>query len=192
MLVRVRAFLPVWVSLWVVLLLGAGRVMGQGVAEDEEPVQAVESVPNIFDDLSRGVSGTLDGRVIVEQPGELRDLVERLARAGAHDPGFEGYRVLVYRGLGAGARETAAAVRDLVWTHWAGLPVYVSYTSPYYRVCVGDCRSRHEAEAMRTHLSSVYPQCFVVAERVNYPLRTLEEIFYRKAQGEEEAAKETH
>ncbi len=132
---------------------------------------------DIFAHFDRGNATESAGRVRIIQPERLHYLLQRHTTLSAQKPGFDGYRVLIYRGLGTKARQEADRVQRSVLERWAGIPVYVSYSAPYYRVCVGDCRTRQEALAWRNHLLSDYPQCFVVNEWVNFPTTTLSQLF---------------
>ena len=63
----------------------------------------------------------------------------------------------------------AQAVVTRVLEQFEGLRAYRTFDSPYYKVSVGDCRTRFEAYVLRQRLLSSYPRSFVVTERINFP-----------------------
>ncbi|HCY00222.1 MAG TPA: hypothetical protein DG754_08805, partial [Bacteroidales bacterium] len=50
-----------------------------------------------------------------------------------------------------------------------GITVYRTFQSPYYKVSVGDFRSRDEALKQLKRLSRKYPKAFIVGEWINFP-----------------------
>lgn len=125
------------------------------------------SANDIFLRLSHNAPGL--GTVTVRQPVRLAEAMSQLKTENAKSPGIDGFRVRIYRGLGQSARTQSEAVVAAVMEKWPGLRAYRSFESPYYKVTVGDCRTRVEALALRTRILSAYPQAFVISERVNFP-----------------------
>lgn len=154
-----------------------GRVLRAQGNSSQNASDKIVQVEDAFNNFTRanGMGGF--GQIQVQQPDRLHYLMQRYATNNARKPGYDGYRVLVYRGLGTKARQQANVVHGKVMERWPGIPAYVSYTAPYYRVCVGDCRTRQEALAWRNHLLAFYPQCFVVSEWINFPSVTITQIF---------------
>lgn len=148
-----------WLA-WVfamVLLLGAAR-WANGQTERG----------NIFSRLGR--SPDSKGWVTVYQPWKLRRAAMQYQEKNERNPGTEGYRIRIYRGIGKKARSESEEVVNAVLKKWPGLPVYRNYNSPYFLVAAGDCRNRYEALAIREMLLKEYPQAFVIASHVNFPI----------------------
>lgn len=167
-----------WRIARVFFLLGVclGLFTGQHVVAQSEGEEV--RVEDVFTRLARTNGKGQAGVFTVRQSPELQYLVSEYTQRHAQTPGMMGFRVLVYRGLGQRAREEASAVQARVLNQWAGLPVYILYTSPYYKVCVGDCRTQVEAFVLRNHLQVLYPQSFVVSDWINFPVNTLKEVFF--------------
>ena len=49
------------------------------------------------------------------------------------------------------------------------IPVYRSYVNPYFKVTVGDFRTKSEAMQLLRSIVKEYPTAFVVKENINYP-----------------------
>ncbi len=47
------------------------------------------------------------------------------------------------------------------------LPVYNVYLQPYFRVRIGDFRTRDEAESLLQHMLDDYPRAFVMVDQIN-------------------------
>ena len=82
---------------------------------------------------------------------------------------MDGFRVRIYRDLGKNARAVSESIMANVLERYPGLRAYRTFDSPYYKVSVGDCRTRFEAYVLRQRLLALYPRSFVVTERINFP-----------------------
>lgn len=109
------------------------------------------------------------GAVSLRQPMPLIDAMDDLKAYNAKNPGLEGYRVRVYRGLGKNARDESQAIMNRIFENHPGLTAYRTFESPYYKVTVGDCRTRAEAFALRLSILREFPKAFVIAEHINFP-----------------------
>jgi len=107
-----------------------------------------------------------NGEIGVE---ELAEALSNYHARNAQHPGLDGFRVRIYRDLGKNARAESEAVMTRVLEQFGGLRAYRTFDSPYYKVSVGDCRTRFEAYVLRQRLLSSYPRSFVVTERINFP-----------------------
>lgn len=50
------------------------------------------------------------------------------------------------------------------------VPAYRTYINPYFKVTVGDCRTKSEAMALLGRIKKDFPSAFVVKENINYPV----------------------
>lgn len=83
-----------------------------------------------------------------------------------------GYRVQVFDDNNVRtAKQGAQDCKQLVLTHFPDMPVYISFSSPYWRVKVGDFRTRGEAEAfmssVRQSCPSISKSLRIVRDRIN-------------------------
>ena len=46
---------------------------------------------------------------------------------------------------------------------------YRTYTNPYFKVTVGDCRTKSEAMILLGRVKKAFPSAFVVKENIKYP-----------------------
>jgi len=131
-------------------------------------VSAQETVgDDIYDLLRRSASGA--GKVEILQPRKLAEALANYKARNAQHPGMDGFRVRIYRDLGKNARAMSESIMANVLERYPGLRAYRTFDSPYYKVSVGDCRTRFEAYVLRQRLLALYPRSFVVTERINFP-----------------------
>lgn len=80
-----------------------------------------------------------------------------------------GYRVRIF----FDSKQTARAESENVLAKFAsahpGIPAYRSYQNPFFKVTVGDLRTRSEALQLLQQLKGEFPTAFVVKENINYP-----------------------
>jgi len=94
-------------------------------------------------------------------PGKVTTAPEKTVPGALPPDVIMGYRVQL------GALNQQERAEKLAWTARAQFgsryPVYVRYYAPYWKVQVGDCRSREEAEALRSFLRrNGYPDAWIV------------------------------
>ena len=57
------------------------------------------------------------------------------------------------------------------------MAAYRSYVNPYFKVTVGDFRTRSEAMQLLMEIKSDFPAAFIVKENINYPVIDKENAF---------------
>lgn len=83
-----------------------------------------------------------------------------------------GYRVQIYSDNNARtAKNEARSKERAVASQFPDLATYVVYDSPYWRLRVGDCKSRAEADELAAQLRKAFPaygsEITVVRDRIN-------------------------
>lgn len=84
-----------------------------------------------------------------------------------------GYRVLVFDDNDVRtAKRNAQARRNLIVSRFPEMNAYIQFNSPYWRVKVGDFKTRSEAEAAMQAIRAAFPnygaQLRVVRDRINH------------------------
>lgn len=81
-----------------------------------------------------------------------------------------GYRVRIFFDNRQTARvESEQTIKKFV-NMYHDIPAYRTYTNPYFKVTVGDCRTKSEAMALLTRIKGAFPSAFVVKENIEYPV----------------------
>jgi hypothetical protein len=114
------------------------------------------------------------GAVFAQEPGKVEvvkdpQIDSLIARRTAlskstNTPVAQGYRVQIFSSTD---RKAAYAEQANFKASNPNIRSYVSYTQPYYKLRVGDFRTRLEAEKLINKLKPKYQGLFIFAERVN-------------------------
>ena len=100
---------------------------------------------NIVDKIESYAIG--EGKVRINQPDKLADLMGSMANANGEVQQVEGFRVLVYSGNNSRqARDEANSMAEYMRANYPGAEVYVVFESPIRTCEYGDYRTREEAE----------------------------------------------
>lgn len=113
-------------------------------------------------------SGT--GTATVNQSLDLRHALSRHISANSATR-LQGYRVRIFFDSDRTARAKSEAIAAGFSAQYPGIAVYRSHVSPYFKVTVGDFRTRDDAQRFANRLtnSGAYRTVFVVKEQINYP-----------------------
>lgn len=124
---------------------------------------------NIFSVLPSKVKGN-PADVFVHQSSAIRGAVDAHMASNAARP-IPGYRVRIFFDNRQSARVDSQRVMVEFSGKYPGIPVYRSYVNPYFKVTVGDFRSRSEAMQLLQKIRQEFPSAFIVKEKsVNYPV----------------------
>ena len=80
-----------------------------------------------------------------------------------------GYRIRIFFDNSQNARKNSASTLDEFLSSFRGIPAYRSYVNPYFKVTVGDYRTKAEAMANLANIKKSFPSAFIVKEKINYP-----------------------
>jgi hypothetical protein len=121
---------------------------------------------NIFSEITDNSYG---GEVKIYQSKEIRDLFLKNALISSKSDNIPGYRIRIYSNLGNTARDESLEAVSKFKEHYPEIKVYRKYVSPYYKVYVGDFRTRLEAKLFLNKLRSVFPDSFDLPCSINLP-----------------------
>lgn len=143
------------------------------------PTLAFAAEPTIADCLNE------QGTVTVEQPEALNARLRRGAAETVETSTEEvaaivstpkvkaGYRIQVFDDNNVRtAKHDAQARKNQIESQFPEWPVYVTFNSPYWRVKVGDFKSRGEAESALAEIRRAFPSIAkslrIVRDRINH------------------------
>ena len=96
----------------------------------------------------------------------IDQLIEKHKEYNQANPGVDGFRVQIFFDSGNNSKRAAAVAREHFMELYPQVVAYLTFKSPYYRVRVGDFRTKLEAEGFLMQLSGQYPNAFPVPDRV--------------------------
>lgn len=96
----------------------------------------------------------------------LQHLSSRLQRIQQ----IEGFRIQIFMESGNEAVSRADQAINRFRDAFPNHKTYLTFGQPYYRVRVGDFRSRLEAEGQLRHITRFFPQAFIIKDMIEPPL----------------------
>lgn len=109
------------------------------------------------------------GKVLVKQDAQIANLLDLHVLQNAKNPGMQGFRIRIFFELGQNARRNSEESRRVFMEKYPGVKVYQSYDNPYWKISVGDFRSRESAQKFYQQLLVDYPKAFIIPDWVNFP-----------------------
>lgn len=113
--------------------------------------------------------------VNVQQTPAMEKALRNHIRTNA-DKQISGYRVTIYYDNKQSARTESAEVFNRFLARYKGIPAYRTYSNPYFKVTIGDFRTKSEAHEILEMIKGTFPKSFIVGEFVNYPSVQRKEI----------------
>ncbi len=83
-------------------------------------------------------------------------------------PVISGFRIQIYKESGNTALDKALAIRDAFEKRY-NIPAYITFNEPYYRVRVGDFRTRLEAIRFLEKIKRRYPLAWEIKDDIQIP-----------------------
>ncbi len=133
----------------------SSALFSQEVAESQKAADTNKPVP--------------EGDVKIIQDSRIDSIVKMHIAYNQSQDGIMGYRVQIFFDAGNNSLDRAEAAAFEYQTLYPGDTAYISFTEPYYKVRVGDFRTRIEAEGFMHKILGDYPNAFVIKDRIRFP-----------------------
>ncbi len=123
---------------------------------------------NVFNLLPSKSKGD-DVDVAVHQSASIQAAMNSHFETNTDKP-LTGYRVRIFFDNSQTARTNSeTTLNDFAKEH-PEVVAYRSYTNPYFKVTVGDFRTKSEAMELLQKIKGDYPSAFIVKENINFPV----------------------
>ncbi|MDR3188076.1 MAG: SPOR domain-containing protein [Prevotellaceae bacterium] len=109
------------------------------------------------------------GVISVKASAAIEQLVQKHIAYNAQHLKIDGYRIRIYRDNSGNARQRSQEISDNFAGLFLDIPVYRNYDNPYFRVSVGDFRTKDDALRVYVHIKQLYPKAYIVQEAINFP-----------------------
>lgn len=86
------------------------------------------------------------------------------------DRTLSGYRVRIFFDNRQSARSESETTLKRFESLYHDVSAYRSYANPYFKVTVGDFRTKSEAMELLERIKNEFPSAFVVKENINFPV----------------------
>ncbi|MFP4448408.1 MAG: SPOR domain-containing protein [Bacteroidota bacterium] len=120
-------------------------------------------------DIFRKIEDQSGGKIKFSQNDSINKLIRKHIAHNENKDGIRGYRIRIYSNLGTGAREESQEIRTEFYEKFPDIPIYREYDSPYFKIYVGDFRTKIEAIKSLKKIQKHFPSAFVVPDTINYP-----------------------
>jgi hypothetical protein len=104
------------------------------------------------------------GNITYNHDPRLDTLIMARIHENEREPVIYGFRVQIYFGTN---REEALAARNKFQREFPEHDTYMGYEQPYFRIKVGDFRTRVEAQRLMQELKNLFPSTIIMSEQVN-------------------------
>lgn len=116
-----------------------------------------------FQDTLGNTIANSGGNITIIQDARLEQLMFNYSKAYKRKS-QKTWRVQIYFGTGRSGRASAQAVRNNFEVNYPGIPTYLIFEEPYFKVRVGDFDTKIDAERLKMQLIEDYSQLFIVED----------------------------
>jgi hypothetical protein len=109
------------------------------------------------------------GSVKIIQDPSIRNLVNLHLSQQRRINGIRGYRISIYMGSGQEANKQADQSRARFISRYEEVKSYKKFEYPYFKVYVGDFRTKSEALRFLKKIENDYPNAFIREDIVSFP-----------------------
>jgi hypothetical protein len=136
-----------------------------------------QSFVKTSDLFTKGTNNSSVGQLIIIQDPALDTLISRYILANKNlsekndgNPGMPGFRIQIFNSSIRNAREESAKVKAKFITKFPDITSYILFENPgYFKVRVGDFRSKTEATRLFLLISKDFPDAYLVPDFINFP-----------------------
>ena len=157
--------------------VGMAYAQGQGAA-----MQGAAAQEPATDTTSAGASQPLDSLLVgasifdrlaeynteVNQIPQIREAFSKYIEQNSGKK-RHGYRIRIFISNAQNARAQSLEVENSFKKLFPAIPTYRTPSNPYFKVTVGNYRSRSDAARALTIIKEEYPAAFMVKETIDYP-----------------------
>lgn len=123
----------------------------------------------VIDLMNGGRTSEEKERLVINQPPGIDALVNRHILNNASKRGVDGWRIQIYRGGHRTANDDANRVRARFMGDYPELDTYLTFDKPnWFKVKVGDFRTREEAATVFFNIQASYPDAYLVRDVIAF------------------------
>jgi len=129
---------------------------------------AQEQTPSIFEILAQPMAGY--GEVTIKQDERLVTLFNNHKALNIQNESkIQGWRVQIYNSSGVDSRKEAEEIRRKFLERYPDATVYVIYQPPFFKIRVGDFRTREDAYMLYKQIVNEFPISYLVNDIIQLP-----------------------
>jgi hypothetical protein len=120
---------------------------------------------DIFHSLQAG------GHVVIRQSHQIENAILTHVARNRYKK-HKGYRIRIFFDNGQMARQESSAIEQAFSESYPAMPVYREFDDLYYKVAIGDFRTKTDAMRFLESIQRFYPSAFIFSDNINFQ-RTL-------------------
>jgi len=128
-----------------------------------------DSLTNVVVESIKAKPAAGEGTITIEQDTLIGWVLNKHAWLNKSDNKLSGWRVQIYTSSGKEARDEANEVRNKFLNAYSQHKAYLIYQPPFFKIRVGDFRSKQDAFALYKELTKQYPVSYLVPDKISYP-----------------------
>jgi len=140
----------------IVFLLVVIEVNGQNMQSGSRPKDAMARLEN----------KELEGIVMLQMDSLILENYNKHLVQNSKYRGVSGYRIRIFSDNGMGAKENQKRVRAEFLSSFPGIPTYYPYEGSYYKIYVGDFRTKRDALKILDSIRRKFPDAFIVEDKI--------------------------
>ncbi len=122
----------------------------------------------LFSLFSINVFSQNTGDIVIKSDIRLTQLLEKHKEINQKLNSVKGYRIQIYFESGANSKTLASNIKDAFIIKYPNIKAYLIFHEPYYKIRVGDFRTRMEAQGFKQIIMTEYPISFVVKDDISF------------------------
>jgi hypothetical protein len=107
--------------------------------------------------------------MLVRQSPSINNMLRAEMNYNAGHKRIPGWRIQIYFSTGKGAKEGAEATRNKFMEEYPGVKAYVTYFAPYFKVYIGNFRTKREAANFRIQILKEFKEAWLVKDLIEWP-----------------------
>ncbi len=110
-----------------------------------------------------------DGKIKIIKDDKISWLIEQHKKINEENNTIPGYRVQIYSDSGSGAKLRTQREQRKFIDKYTEIGSYLVYEEPYFKLRVGNFRTRLDARRLLEEISSEYSYAFIVPDKIEFP-----------------------
>jgi hypothetical protein len=148
------------------LFIAALSLWACGALAAQEPADSLMRHPDMLLYLQSPADN--NSHIILRQSTTIKELLNNYVARNSYKK-MQGFRVRIFFDNSQNARQRALEVETDFKTQYPDTPTYYTYQNLYFKVAVGDFRTKSEAMHFLRTISAQYPGAFIIKDFINYP-----------------------
>ncbi len=110
-----------------------------------------------------------EAQLQIYQDPRLETLLQRHIEYNKKKGGMNGFRIQIFFGSGRTARDDANETKARFLSYFPDTKAHILYQSPFYKVRVGDFRTKNEALKFYRTIQRRFPNAYIIPDIIEFP-----------------------